>query len=147
MAKFLFVYRAEKGTSALDQRHRLTVNSIWSPMLWHGGGRMRNFLLNNWQLSQISTFASGPHAIAVISVSGAPFPGAAFNTTLNGFGASTRVPFWPMNNLDMDPVESVTEAGGDVSTALDRERSRLPECERVRLPCVAHAFRRAKPRG
>jgi hypothetical protein len=97
-------YRGEKGTSSLDQRHRLTVSSIWSPEFAKSGGRLRRFWTNDWQLSQISTFASAPPTTAVIAVTGTPFAGAAFNTTLNGFGGSTRVPFLPLNSLDLDPV-------------------------------------------
>jgi hypothetical protein len=123
-------YRGEKGTSVLDQRHRLTVSSIWSPNFAKDGGWMRKFWLNDWQLSQISTFASGPHATAVIAVSGAPFPGAAFNATLNGFGASTRVPFWPLNSFNMDPVIR-TDA---------RIAKGISISERVRLNVMFEAF-------
>jgi hypothetical protein len=64
-------------------------------------------LLNNWQLSQISTFASTPFATGTVTVSGAPFAGAAFNGTLNGLGGSNRVPFWPVNNTSIDKVARV----------------------------------------
>ncbi len=37
-------------------------------------------------------------------MSGVPFPGAAFNGTLNGFGGDTRVPFWPASSLPIDQV-------------------------------------------
>ena len=33
-----------------------------------------------------------------------PFPGAAFNSTINGFGGSTRVPFYPPSSLPIDSV-------------------------------------------
>jgi hypothetical protein len=39
-----------------------------------------------------------------VLVVGVPFPGAAFNSTLNGFGGSTRVPFFPASSLDIDQV-------------------------------------------
>jgi hypothetical protein len=123
-------YRGEKGTSVLDQRHRLTVNSIWSPTFSKSGGRLRSFLLNDWQLAHISTFASSPHATAVVFVSGSPFPGAAFNTTLNGFGGSTRVPFLPLNSLDMDSVVR-TDARASKAIALS---------ESVRLQLIFEAF-------
>jgi hypothetical protein len=97
-------YRGEKGTAALDERHRLTVNTIWSPTVSRRVNAISKYLLNNWQLSQLSTFGSGFPATAVVNVSGAPFAGAAFNTTLNGFGGSTRVPFWPLNSLLTDPI-------------------------------------------
>ena len=37
-----------------------------------------------------------------VFISGAPFSGAAFNTSLNGLGGSNRVPFLPFNSLDID---------------------------------------------
>ncbi|MCU1232496.1 MAG: hypothetical protein JWP63_463 [Candidatus Solibacter sp.] len=97
-------YRGEKGTSALDERHRLTVNTIWSPIVSRRKDGIGRYLLNNWQISQLSTFGSGFPAMALVSISGTPFAGAAYNTTMNGFGGSTRVPFWPLNNLLTDPI-------------------------------------------
>jgi hypothetical protein len=99
-------YSGEKGSSIFDQRHRLTVSSIWAPSVAADRG-VWSRLFNNWQLSQISTFASTPFATATITVSGAPFAGAAFNGTLNGLGGSNRVPFWPVNNISMDNVARV----------------------------------------
>jgi hypothetical protein len=37
-----------------------------------------------------------------VLVSGAQFPGAAFTTTLNGFGGSSRVPFLPQSSIPVD---------------------------------------------
>ncbi len=95
-------YRAEKASSQLDQRHRLVVSSTWEAP-GTGTGRLQR-LLKGWRFSQISTFASSQPATAVVFVSGVPFPGAAFNTTLNGFGGSPRVPFFPASGLDIDTV-------------------------------------------
>jgi len=58
--------------------------------------------LGNWQSSQLFTFSSAPPTTGTIVVGGTPFPGAAFNGSLNGFGGSTRVPFRPVNSLDLD---------------------------------------------
>jgi hypothetical protein len=99
-------YRGEKGSSVFDQRHRLTLSSIWAPTVTTKHGIVSH-LLNNWQLSQISTFASSPFATGTITVSGAPFSGAAFNGSLNGLGGSNRVPFWPLNNTRIDRVVRV----------------------------------------
>jgi outer membrane receptor protein involved in Fe transport len=98
-------YRGEKGSSVFDQRHRLTVSSIWAPSV--AGSGWRSHLLNNWQMSQISTVASAPFATGTVTVSGSPFAGAAFNGTLNGLGGSNRVPFWPLNNTEIDGVARV----------------------------------------
>jgi hypothetical protein len=90
-------YRGDKASSQLDQRHRLVISSTWDP-------KARHLLLSNWRLSQISTFASSQPATAAVFVQGVPFPGAAFNTTLDGFGGSTRVPFLPASNLDIGRI-------------------------------------------
>jgi hypothetical protein len=97
-------YRADKASSQLDQRHRLVVSSTYEPPLTGRTGSVARFLLANWRLSQISTFASAQPATPTILVSGVPFPGAAFNSTLNGFGGSTRSPFDPPSSLDIDRI-------------------------------------------
>jgi hypothetical protein len=95
-------YRGEKASSQLDQRHRLVVNSTYEPRISVAG--RRGLLANGWRFSQITTLASAQPATATVLVSGVPFPGAAFNNTLNGLGGSTRVPFWPASALDLGRV-------------------------------------------
>ena len=95
-------YSADKASSQLDQRHRLVISSVWAPTLTNRDSAMVRWLVKGWQLSQITTLASAQPATATIFISGAPFTGAAFNTSLNGFGGSNRVPFWPFNSLDID---------------------------------------------
>jgi hypothetical protein len=97
-------YRLDKSSSALDQRHRMGITTIWAPQLTKSQSTWARLFVNNWQLSQITTFASAQNATSTIFVSGNPFTGAAFNTSLNGFGASTRVPFVPAANLDVDQI-------------------------------------------
>ncbi|MFN7933500.1 MAG: carboxypeptidase regulatory-like domain-containing protein [Bryobacteraceae bacterium] len=95
-------YRQDKSSSALDQRHRLVFTTIANPRLMKSDSKFAKFIANNWQFSQISTFASAQNQTATIFVSGNPFAGAAFTGSLNGFGASSRVPFWPAAGLDVD---------------------------------------------
>jgi hypothetical protein len=97
-------YRGEKSSSQLDQRHRLVVSSTWEPKLTSRTDGAAHAIASGWRLSQISTFASTQPATATIFVSGVPFPGAAFNSTINGFGGSARVPFYPPNSLPIDQV-------------------------------------------
>jgi len=93
-------FRGEKGTSETDQRHRLVVNFI-SDLEFRLPNRWLRLVADNWQLAGIYTYATGPHATPTIFVSGVPFPGAAYNTTLNGLGGSSRVPFLPRSYLDI----------------------------------------------
>jgi hypothetical protein len=96
-------FRAEKGTSETDQRHRLGLSFI-SDLEFGLRHRWAGALFDRWQLSGIYTYATGPHATPTIFVSGTPFTGAAFNSTLNGLGGSTRVPFLPRSYLDVGPM-------------------------------------------
>lgn len=97
-------YNGDKSSSSLDQRHRFVASTIWTPQLSKSQSGAAKWLLNNWQLSQITTFASAQPATPTIFVSGNPFTGAAFNTSLNGFGGSSRVPFMPAASLDIDQI-------------------------------------------
>jgi len=97
-------YAGERARSVLEQPQRLVMTSIWSPQVAGLRSGIYKHLANGWQISQISTFAAAQGTSATIFVAGTPFPGAAFNTTLNGFGGSQRVPFWEPNSLDIGNV-------------------------------------------
>jgi hypothetical protein len=97
-------YALDKGSSSLDQRHRLAFTSILQPRFTESTSAVAKYLINNWQLSQITTAASSQPATTTLRVVGSPFTGAAFTTTLNGFGGSNRVPFMPFSNLTVDKV-------------------------------------------
>jgi hypothetical protein len=123
-------YAGDKGNSQLDQRHRVVISSIWSPTFTSNDTWFGRYLVNNWQLSQITTLASPQYATTTIFISGAPFTGAAFNTSLNGLGGSNRVPFLPFQNLDIDPIHRVDA----------RITKELPFSERVRVYLNFEAF-------
>ena len=112
-------YRGEKQSSQLDQRHRAVVSATWEPKFVTG-----------WRLSAIGTFASTQPATPTVLVTGSPFPGAAFNTTLNGFGGSSRVPFWAPASL---PVGSMARIDARLTKIL-----RLTE--RIQLHANFEAF-------
>jgi hypothetical protein len=122
-------YRGEKGSGGLDQRHRFVFNSVWAPELSQRDGAVGRYLLNGWQLSQITTFASAQPDTATVYVSGTAFPGAAYYS-LNGFGGNSRVPFWPVSSLDIDQIYR-TDA---------RLSKILPFTERVKMYVNFEAF-------
>lgn len=97
-------YAGDKGSSQLDQRHRLVVTTIFQPTFSKSSSWAAKYLINNWQLSQLTTAASSQPATTTLRVVGSPFAGAAFTTSLNGLGGSNRVPFLPFSNLDIDTV-------------------------------------------
>lgn len=100
----------EKGSSATDQRHKLILTGIFSPKVYKGTGPVKH-VVNGWQLSAISTFASGfpiNSTIGGVSTTTLPtIPGQTFfaTSTVNGLGGfnAQRVPFQPIGNLDVPP--------------------------------------------
>ena len=123
-------YSMDRASSQLDQRHRIVISSIWAPDFTKSNSGLSRWLLKSWQLSQITTMASSQPATPTIFVSGAPFTGAAFNTSLNGLGGSNRVPFLPINNLDIDKTFRVDA----------RLTKVLPFSERVQVYLNLEAF-------
>lgn len=97
-------YSGQKGTSSLDQRHRLVFSGMISPPRWKTSGRAADALVNGWQMSFIATIASARYATPTLRVVSLPFSGAAFTSTLNGFGGDNRVPFWARASL---PISSI----------------------------------------
>jgi len=97
-------FKADKSTSALDQRHRAAFSSIHQPTLSKSDGALAKFLINNWQLSQITTYGSAQYSTPTIFVSGTPYVGAPFTTSLNGFGGSSRVPFMAASSLPAQAI-------------------------------------------
>jgi hypothetical protein len=61
-------------------------------------------VFDEWQLAGIYSYASGNYNTPIIFVSGTPFPGAAFNTSVNGLGGSNRVPFLPRSSIRIDDI-------------------------------------------
>src|SRR5262249_19784813 len=100
-------YNLEKGTSVLDQRHRLVVTAIVSTPSKQFGNLAANQILNGWQLSILGTFASAFHTTPTILVSGSQFPGMAFTNTLNGFGGSNQVPFLSRQSIPIDSTNRI----------------------------------------
>ncbi|MEK7405306.1 MAG: TonB-dependent receptor [Acidobacteriota bacterium] len=123
-------YQGDKSSSSLDQRHRLAATTILSPRFTKSDSGLARYLINNWQLAQITVLASTFPATPFVRVSGTPFTGAAFTGTLNGFGGSSRAPFIPAASMDVDQIYR-TDA---------RLSKVLPFSERFRLYLSFEAF-------
>ena len=92
-------YGADKGNGTLDQRHRFVLSWVWSPTFTKRNGAFFRYVVNNWQLSSITTLASGhPYGSEQITTKDTPVPGMVSNKTLNGTGFSYRVPWLPVNS-------------------------------------------------
>jgi hypothetical protein len=121
-------YRQDKASGALDQRHRLSLDFVASHNFLKSNGPVAKYLINNWQLSGILTLASGRPTYATINIQ-SPVAGLP-NTTLNGFGGDTRVPFWAMNPVNYDPAKKLDA----------RITKNLPFSERYKLSLNFEAF-------
>jgi hypothetical protein len=94
---------AERASGWLDQRHRFVYSFVWSPTV-RGDNPLVKYLVNNWQLSAITTLASGrPYTSPAISVSSGPVlptgESLISSSYPNGFPGSRRVPFLPVNSI------------------------------------------------
>jgi len=87
----------ERGSGSLDQRHKLVHSFVWAPAN-HSTNPMVKYLLANWQLSGITTIASGRPAgsptVRIVSAG----PSGLLTNNLVGFSGS-RVPFLPINSI------------------------------------------------
>jgi hypothetical protein len=98
-------YTYDKGSGILDQRHRLNFSFVWTPTFVHSDGFFAKYFINNWQLSSITTLMSGrPTGSLTIRTTDTPVTNMLFNTTVNGFGGNSRVPFAPVDSLYTPPV-------------------------------------------
>ena len=103
-------FAAEKGTSATDQRHKLILTGIVSPKFTNGNSWAERTIVNGWQLSFISTFASSfPLDATIGGVSSTTLPTVAgtslfATSTINGLGSVSRVPFEPVDSLNVGPT-------------------------------------------
>ncbi|HME05933.1 MAG TPA: TonB-dependent receptor [Bryobacteraceae bacterium] len=122
-------YRDEKGSSSIDQRHRLVFNGIASPKFVNGDTFVDRYLINNWQLSVVSLAASSQPLVPTINVSARP-PGILSSFSLNGLGGSGRVPFESISALNIGPTYR-TDA---------RLAKLLPISERFKVYLMFEAF-------
>lgn len=72
--------RADKASSALDRRHRLTVSIIYDLPFFKNGNWLQKNLLGNWEIAPIYTFESPEYATVQSTI----------DTNLNGDSAGDR---------------------------------------------------------
>jgi outer membrane receptor protein involved in Fe transport len=124
-------YASEKGSAANDVRHRGAISFVWDPTIVHSNSAFARFVVNNWQLSQVTQLQSSQPINSTTTISGNAFTGAQVSNSLNGLGGGfSRVPFQPVSNLDLDPIYRVDA----------RLAKKLPFTERVTLYLQFEAF-------
>jgi hypothetical protein len=115
------VTESDKGTSNLDLRHRLSMSGLITPPRIQSDNWAVKHIVNGWQLSMIATITSTRYTTPTLTVTGgAPFTGAAQNSTLNGFGGDNRVPFAGRMSLPIDDVERVDARLGKMFNLTER---------------------------
>jgi hypothetical protein len=92
---------AERASGWLDQRHRFVYSFVWAPTPIHSGNGFAKAVLNNWQLSSITTLASGrPYTSPAISESSTPSGLSLLSASyIDGYPGSKRAPFLPVNSI------------------------------------------------
>jgi hypothetical protein len=100
-------YGFDKGSGVLDQRQRFVYTFVWSPTLMHSNSAFAKYVVNNWQLSSITTIQSGrPTGSATIHLNDTPVTGMLYSAdALDGFNGNFRVPFIPVDSLYTPWVE------------------------------------------
>ncbi|HXB67682.1 MAG TPA: TonB-dependent receptor [Candidatus Acidoferrales bacterium] len=92
-------YKADKGSGALDQRHRLAISWIWQPTITHRSGAFFKYVVNNWQLSSSTFMYSGRPTTLTVRVTDTPVTGMFSNFNLDGSGLNGRAPFLPIDSF------------------------------------------------
>ncbi len=93
-------YKADKGNGLEDQRQRFVFAWTWAPRFTKRSGAFYKYVVNNWQLSSLTTINSQrPYTNPTIHTNDTPVPGMFSSFTLNGSGLSSRVPFWAVNSI------------------------------------------------
>jgi hypothetical protein len=100
-------YAFDKGSGALDQRQRFVYTFMWAPTIVHSNSAFAKYVVNNWQLSSITTIQSGrPTGSPTIHLNDTPVAGMLYSAdALDGFNGNFRVPFLPVNSLYTPWVE------------------------------------------
>ncbi len=115
-------FSSEKGSAASDVRHRLVITDVWAPTFTKNNSMMARYLVNNWQISSVTTLQTPQPVNSTTNVSGNAFTGALVSGSLNGLGGGfSRVPFQPVSNLNIDSIYRVDA----------RLAKKLPFTERV----------------
>jgi outer membrane receptor protein involved in Fe transport len=121
----------ERGSAANDVRHRLAVNFVYSPTFTKSHSLWARYFVNDWQLSSVTIVQAAQPINSTTSISGSAFTGALVTGSLNGLGGDFgRVPFQPVDNLDVDRIYRVDA----------RLSKKLPFSERVTGYLTFEAF-------
>jgi outer membrane receptor protein involved in Fe transport len=93
-------YRLDYGDGLEDQPQRFVGSWIWTPTITHRDGAFYKYVVNNWELSSITTVdGARPYGNPTIFTNGTAVPGMFSVNSINGYGLSERVPFQPESSV------------------------------------------------
>jgi hypothetical protein len=123
--------QGDKGSSTTDQRHRASLQAVWSPSVNPPSAIARG-IANGWRISTNANFGSGMPVTPLVVVSGQQFSGMTmlYTNSLNGSGGWNRAAFKSVGSLK-------TEKQYYVDARLSRTFSLR---ERIRLSLMFEAF-------
>jgi len=124
-------YAGERDESNLDRRHNLSVNVVLQPKFMSNDSAVGKYLVNGWQLSVINLAATTQPTAPLVISSGSFTPtGGLRSGSLNGLGATMRVPF-----------ESLAKVKVGTVNRMDARLSKtFPITERVNVALGFEAF-------
>jgi hypothetical protein len=95
----------DRGTSALDRRHRFTMALLWEPNWYRGGNWFQKNVIGNWTFAPIFTYESPQYATVRSGI----------DSNANGDSAGDRTVFNPNGVPGTGSgVTALTNSGGDV---------------------------------
>ncbi len=106
-------YVGDKGSSNLDRRHNLVLNYAFTPKFMSDDSKLGKYVVNGWQLSGLTTFASSqplvPTVSGTLSIPASAAATLGFSSvvsgfSINGLGGSSRVPFESTSALNVGAI-------------------------------------------
>jgi hypothetical protein len=93
-------YKADRGNGLEDQPQRLVISWVWAPTFTHRDGAFFKYVVNNWQISSLTTINSArPYTSPTVYLNDLSSVPGMFGYSLNGSYFSTRAPWLPVNSV------------------------------------------------
>jgi hypothetical protein len=117
----------DRGNSTTDQRHRAVIDILWRPTLGSDFATPLRAAVNGWEVSAISTIASGLSFTPATIVYGQQFLGLTmdYTSSMNGTGSWNRMLTLPVGSLHGDPQHTVNARLARTFSITERVKAKL----------------------